>query len=65
MNELRTRYANTDSAGIRDNINGAISGQGEQSQSNLETSLEESITNSKNSRKKYLESLSGTTGATE
>lgn len=65
MNEMRARYSDTDSSGLRDNINGTISGQGDQAQSNLETTLEESITNSKNSRKQYLESLSGGSGTEE
>ena len=42
-------------------INNAINNQGDQAQSNLETKIEESITNSKNSRKQYLDSLSGGT----
>lgn len=61
MNEIRTRYSNGNSATLRNNyINGAINNQGDQAQSNLETKIEESVTNSKNSRKQYLDSLSGT-----
>ncbi len=61
MNEIRTRYSNGNSVNLRNNyINSAINNQGEQAESNLETSIEESITNSKNSRKEYLDSLSGT-----
>ncbi|MEE0865891.1 MAG: SAF domain-containing protein [Clostridia bacterium] len=60
MNEIRTRYSNGNSAEMRNGyINSAISSQGEQAKSNLETKVEESITNSKNSRKEYLNSLSG------
>ena len=60
MNAIRTRYSNGNSAELRNNyINSAISNQGDQAQSNLESSLEESITNSKNSRKQYLQSLNG------
>lgn len=60
MSEIRTRYGNGNSAEIRNNyINSAINGQGDQAQSNLETKIEESITNSKNTRKQYLDSLSG------
>ena len=60
MNEMRTRYSNGNSANLRNNyINSSINSQGEQSQSNLETKMEESVTNSKNSRKQYLDSLSG------
>ena len=62
MAEIRTRYGNGNSAEIRNNyINSSINNQGEQAQSNLETKMEESVTNSKNSRKEYLDSLSGTT----
>ena len=62
MTEIRTRYGNGNSAEIRNNyINSSINNQGEQAQSNLETKMEESVTNSKNSRKEYLDSLSGTT----
>ncbi len=64
MNEIRTRYNNNNSVELRNNyINSSINSQGEQAQSNLETNMEESITNSKNSRQKYLESLTGTTTA--
>lgn len=60
INEIRTRYSNGNSAEIRNNyINSAINSQGSQAQSNLETNMEQSITNSKNSRKEYLDSLSG------
>lgn len=60
MSEIRTRYSNGNSASLRNNyINSAINNQGDQAQSNLETKIEESITNSKNSRKQYLDSLSG------
>ena len=60
MNELKARYSNTNASELRENyINNAISSQGDQAQSNLETNMQESITNSKNSRKEYLDSLSG------
>ena len=63
MNEIKARYSQTNGASLRNNyINGVINSQGEQGQSNLETNMGESITNSKNSRKEYLESLSGITG---
>lgn len=62
MNEIKTRYSNTNAADLRNNdINRTINSQGEQAQSNLETNMETSITNSKNSRKEYLDSLSGVT----
>lgn len=61
MNEIRKRYGNNNSAEMRNNyINNAINDQGEQAKSNIETKIEESITNSKSSRKAYLDSLSGT-----
>ena len=60
INEIRARYSNGNSVEIRNNyINSAINSQGTQAQSNLETNMEQSITNSKNSRKEYLDSLSG------
>ena len=62
MSEIRTRYSNQNGAELRNNyINSSINSQGEQAQSNLESSIQESITNSKNSRKQYLDSLSGKT----
>ena len=60
MNEIKARYSSTGGATLRnDYINAVINSQGEQAQSNLETNMQESITNSKNSRKEYLDSLSG------
>ncbi len=60
MNELSNRYNNTNAADLRNNyIDSVINEQGEQSSSNEETKMQESITNSKNSRKKYLDSLTG------
>ena len=60
MNGVRERYNNTDGTTLRNNyINSLLNAQGEQGQSNLETNMQESITNSKNSRKEYLESLAG------
>lgn len=60
MNELKARYSNTNASELRENyINSAISNQGDQAQTNLETNMQESITNSKNSRKEYLDSLAG------
>ena len=62
MDKILSRYNNGNSAELRNNyINSAINSQGTQAQSNLETNMEESITNSKNSRKEYLDSLMGTT----
>ena len=69
MNEINRRYgADKDENGqedlpeLRNNyINPVISNQADQAQSNLETNMQESVTNSKNSRKEYLDSLSGAT----
>lgn len=62
MNEIRNRYNQTSGAELRRNyIKDTIDSQSDQGQANLETKMEESITNSKNTRKEYLESLSGTT----
>ncbi len=60
MNAIANRYNNTNAADLRNNyINPVISNQGEQAQSNIETNMQESTTNSKNSRKEYLDSLAG------
>ncbi len=60
MNEIANRYNNTDASNLRNNyINTEISNQGDQAQANVETNMQESTTNSKNSRKEYLDSLSG------
>lgn len=62
MNELKSRYSSNNLAELRNNyINNAISNQGEEAKSNLEANMEESITNSKNSRKEYLQGLMGET----
>lgn len=61
MNEIRARYNNTNGSTLRnDYINNVINSQ-ESAQDNVESGMTESITNSKNSRKEYLDSLSGTT----
>lgn len=60
MNEVASRYNNTNASQLRnDYINSSINSQGDQAQTNLETNMQESITNSKNSRKEYLDSLAG------
>ena len=60
MSAIRTRYSNGNSAELRNNyINSSINNEGDQAKSNLELNIEESITNSKKSRKQYLDSLSG------
>ena len=59
MQELSARYNENNSATLRnDYINSAINAQGDQTQTNLQTNMQESITNSQNSRKEYLDSLS-------
>ena len=68
MQELSARYNENNSATLRnDYINSAINAQGDQTQTNLKTNMQESITNSQNSRKEYLDSLSAaaTTTSTE
>ena len=65
MTEIRNRYANGNSAEIRNShINPEIEKQGDDAKSNLEEKMQESITNSKNSRKEYLESLMSVTPTT-
>ena len=61
-NEIVARYNETGGTTLRnDYINSEIDKQGEQTASNIESSMQESITNSKNSRKEYLDSLSAAT----
>ncbi len=60
MREITARYNNTNAVQLRnEHIESEISNQAEQSQSNIESGMQESITNSKNSRKEYLDSLAG------
>ncbi len=59
MNAIAARYNNSDMTSLRNNINSVIEQQGEEANSNLETNMQESITNSKNSRQEYLDSLAG------
>ena len=60
MNAIRERYGNTNGATLRNEyINSVINNQGDQAKTNIETNMTESVTNSKNSRKEYLDSLSG------
>ena len=62
MEEIRARYSENNSSSLRnDYINSAINSQGEQADTNIQTNMEESITNSKNSRQEYLDSLAGAT----
>ncbi len=59
-NDIAQRYSQNNGVELRNNyINSAINNQGEQAQSNLEASMQESTTNSKNARKDYLDSLAG------
>ena len=59
MNEIRARYSEINGSTMRNEyINAVLNSQGEQAQSNFETNMQESVTNSKNSRKQYLDSLS-------
>ena len=58
-NALISRY-NNNNALVRDGaINAAINNSGEEGEENLQTKVEESITNSKETRRQYLESLTG------
>ena len=54
--ELIARY-NSNSSTRNDSLNSAISNSGTEGEENLNTKVEESITNSKETRKEYLESL--------
>ena len=58
-NALISRY-NSNQGTVRNNvINPTINSNGEEGQENLKTKVEESITNSKENRKEYLQSLGG------
>ncbi|MCI8637011.1 MAG: hypothetical protein HFJ36_04095 [Clostridia bacterium] len=60
MNAIATRYNNNNASELRNNhINNAISAQGDQAKTNLETKMQESTSNSKTDRKEYLDALSG------
>lgn len=54
--ELSNRY-NGNASNRNDVLNPSLSGSGEEGEENLKTKVEESITNSKENRQKYLESL--------
>ena len=59
MQELSARYRDNNSATLRNEyINSAINAQADQTQTNIQTNMQESITNSQNSRREYLDSLS-------
>ena len=65
MNEIASIYSGEGSVAIRNNINGQLNNENIDTQSNLQTKMEESVTNSKNTRKEYVESLATpTTGTT-
>lgn len=57
-NELISRY-NSNSSTRNDVLNQAISNSGDEGEDNLKTKVEESITDSKENRKQYLQSLGG------
>ena len=66
--EISRRYSAKDSDGnnnlplLRNNfINRAVNEQGDEASTNVEAGMTESATNSKNTRKEYLDSLSGQT----
>lgn len=58
-NALIQRY-NSEQGRVRGNINSTINSSGTDGEDNLKTKVEESITNSKDARKKYLDALGGT-----
>ena len=65
MQAIRDRYNNGNSASIRnDYINSVINSQGEESSSNIETEMEDSVTRSQEARQDYLDSLAGSTTTT-
>ena len=57
MEELNNRYNNSGTTLRNDYIEPAISNEGDEAQSNVESGMEESITNSQEARQDYLESL--------
>jgi hypothetical protein len=60
--ELTNRYNKMDYRNIRNNyLNKEVEAAGEDAKANLETEMEESITNTKENRKKYLDAISGST----
>lgn len=65
MQQIVERYSGEANVTIRNNINGQLNNENIDTQSNLQTKMEESVTNSKNTRKEYVESLATpTTGTT-
>ena len=61
MTDLRNRYNAINSSNIRNNYINTQIINSENADENLRTNMEESITNSKTTRKEYLDSLYGTT----
>ena len=57
--ELNKRYSTTNTALRNDDINEAIREAGEEGLSNIQSKTQESITNTKTTRKQYLDSLTG------
>ena len=57
-NALIQRY-NSEQGRVRGNINSTINNSGADGEENLKTKIEESVTNSKETRKEYLDSLGG------
>ena len=58
-NALYTRYNDSQATQRTDIINRELENVGEQGQTNIQTKVEESITNSKSTRQQYLNSLAG------
>mgnify|MGYP001862737498 FL=1 len=60
-NALYARYNDSQVTQRTDVINKELENAGEEGETNLQTKIEESITNSKTTRKQYLDSLAGVT----
>ncbi len=64
MTEIARRYSGEGNVAIREQINGQLNNENIDTQSNVQTKMEESVTNSKNTRKEYVESLATPTTST-
>lgn len=64
METLKNRYNAIDTGTMNTYRENLLNSQGDQAQTNLETNMSESITNSKTTRKDYLEGLTGGTTTT-
>lgn len=64
MAELNARYSDANKSLRNNDINSAVQNSGTEGQTNIKTKMDESITNSKSTRKEYLDSLGGGTTST-